>query len=130
LSHVIVLSICHSCIAYVIYFKALANVIWFHAALSLHMLVAGSDCCSESSWQHCDRDRWADTGCAELWCVVSFPCPSDTPEREDMQGIKRLIINKMFMENQNQLLHYLKCWGTWLDHDIYEFGIMYIYICI
>jgi hypothetical protein len=98
----------------------------FRLHLSLHMLVAGSDCCSESSWQHCDRDRWADTGCAELWCIVSFPCTSDAPEREDMQGIKRLIINKMFLETQSQLLHYPKCWGGLIMISMNL--IFYIYI--
>jgi len=50
-------------------------------------MFAGSDCCSESSWKHCNRYRWADTGCAELWCIVSLPCTADTPKGEDMQGI-------------------------------------------
>jgi len=52
-----VFNICHSSVACAIYFKALVTVIGFQAASKSAHVVAGSDCCSESSWQHCDRDR-------------------------------------------------------------------------
>lgn len=47
----------------------------------------GSNCCFESSGQHCYRNRRPDTSCSQLWCVVPFPSPSHTPKGENQQGM-------------------------------------------